>query len=125
MPETPVPSPPEAVDPFAPAVERLRKAMASLPGVIESTSYGTPALKTGKKLLARVKDARTLVVMCELEEKAALMEAAPDLYFETDHYKGWPAILVHVDAISDAELVHRLECAIRLQAPLKRTGGKR
>ena len=96
-----------------------------MPDVVESTSYGTPSLKIGKKSLSRVKDARTLVVMCPLEEKAALMEAAPDIYFETDHYKGWPAILVHVDAITDAELVHRLECAIRLQTPTKRAGKKR
>ena len=119
--------PPEAADAgaFAPAVERLRKAMVSLPDVIESTSYGTPSLKIGKKLISRVKDARTLVIMCPLEEKPALMEAAPDIYFETDHYKGWPAILVRVDAISDAELAHRLECAIRLQTAPKRAGKKR
>lgn len=96
-----------------------------MPGVAESTSYGTPSLKIGKKLLSRVKDARTLVVMCPLEEKAALMEAASDIYYETDHYKGWPAILVRVDAISDAELVHRLACAIRLQTVPKRSGRKR
>ncbi|WP_442579561.1 MmcQ/YjbR family DNA-binding protein [Mesorhizobium sp. ASY16-5R] len=121
----PAASPPESGDAFAPAAERLRKAMAPLPGVIEGTSYGTPALKVGTKLLALVKDARTLVVMCPLEEKAALIEAAPDIYFETDHYRGWPAVLVHVDAISDAELVHRLECAIRLAARSTCTSRKR
>ncbi|MFI0844789.1 MmcQ/YjbR family DNA-binding protein [Mesorhizobium sp. IMUNJ 23232] len=120
----PAASPPDHRDALAPAVERLRKAMVSLPDVNESTSYGTPSLKIGKKLLSRVKDARTLVIMSPLEEKAALMDAAPDIYFETDHYRDWPAILVHVDAISDAELVHRLECAIRLQAA-KRSGRKR
>lgn len=53
--------------------------------------------------------------MCELEEKAALIEAAPDIYFETDHYKGWPAILARLPALSDEELTHRLQCAIRFQ----------
>jgi hypothetical protein len=120
----PAASPPDHGDAFAPAVERLRKAAGFLPGVAESTSYGTPSLKIGKKLLSRVKDAQTLVVMCPLEEKPALMEAAPDIYFETDHYKGWPAILVRVDAISDAELLHRLGCAIRLQTAAKRSGRK-
>ena len=96
-----------------------------MPGVAESTWNGTPSLKFGKKSLSRAKDAQTLVIMCPLEEKATLIEAAPDIYFETDHYRGWPAILVRVDAISDAELLHRLECAIRLQAPSKRSGRKR
>lgn len=120
----PAASPPDEFDALAPAVERLRKAMASLPGVNESTSYGTPSLKIGEKLISRVKDARTLVVICPLEEKPALMEAASDIYFETDHYRGWPAILVRVDAISDAELVHRLQCTIRLQTA-KPSRGKR
>ena len=44
----------------------------------------------------RVKDADTVVLMCPLEEKEMLIEAAPEIYFETDHYKGWPAILVRV-----------------------------
>lgn len=57
--------------------------------------------------------------MCPLEEKAALMDVAPDIYFETDHYKGWPAVLVRIDVISDQELTHRLECAIRFQTRKK------
>jgi hypothetical protein len=89
--------------------------MAALPGVSESTSYGTPALKIGKKLLCRVKDADTLVFMCELEEKSALIEAAPDIYFETDHYTGWPAVLARLHVLTDDELIHRLRCAILLQ----------
>ena len=45
------------------------------------------------------------------------MEAAPEIYFETDHYAGWPAVLARAAAISDAELVHRIERAWRVQAP--------
>jgi hypothetical protein len=86
-----------------------------VPGVSEHTAYGTPALKLGKKSLCRIKDADTLVFMCELEEKAALIEAVPDIYFETDHYKGWPAVLARLPALSDEELVHRLRCAVRFQ----------
>jgi hypothetical protein len=47
-----------------------------------------------------------------------LMEAAPEIYFETDHYVGWPAVLVR-RSIGDAELAHRLEQAWHLQAPKK------
>jgi hypothetical protein len=90
---------------------------ADLPEVEMGTSYGTPALKVRGKLLLRVKDAETLVLMCALEEKELLMEAAPHIYFETDHYKGWPAVLVRVAAIGEAELAHRLTRAWRLKAP--------
>jgi hypothetical protein len=103
------------------AVERLRAAAAGLPEVEEGTSYGTPALKIRKKFLCRVKDADTVVLMCALEEKELLMAAAPDIYYETDHYKGWPAILVRIRAISDEELAHRLALTWKMQAPKRLT----
>lgn len=101
------------------AFAALRAAARHLPGIVETTSYGTPALKVGKKLLARVKDARTMVLMCPLDEKEMLFEAAPDIYFETDHYKGWPAILVRLHAIPPEELRQRLERIWQRQAPQK------
>ena len=100
-------------DPFA----RVRAAAAHLPEVEESTWYGTPSLKVRGKGFARVKDADTLVVLCPVEEKEMLMEVDPKVYFETDHYKGWPAVLVRLKAISAAQLRHRLEQAWRLKAP--------
>lgn len=101
------------------AFDALRAAASGLPDVVEATSYGTPALKVGKKLLARVKDADTVVLMCPLDEKEMLLEAAPEIYFETDHYKGWPAILARIDKIPADELSHRLERTWMRQAPKK------
>ncbi len=89
-------------DELSTVFEALRRAASGLPDIIETTSYGTPALKVGKKLLARVKDADTVVLMCPLNEKEMLLEAAPAIYFETDHYKGWPAILVRLSQIPPA-----------------------
>lgn len=99
------------------AFERLRKAAAGLPEVEESTWFGTPSMKVRDKSFCRVKDPDTVVVMVDLEEKEMLLEAAPDIYFETDHYKGWPAMLVRVRAISDEELAHRLRKAWLEKAP--------
>ena len=48
----------------------------------------------------RMKDAETLVLLCPLEQKEFLMEVSPEIYFETDHYKGWPAVLIRLAAIS-------------------------
>lgn len=107
------------------AFERLRTAAAGLPEVEEASWFGTPSLKVRGKGFCRVKDPDTVVVMVSLEEKEMLLEAAPDLYFETDHYKGWPAMLVRVRAISGDELAHRLRAAWFLKAPktLARTLG--
>lgn len=114
------PDPSGEADPFgdlSPAFDRLRKAAEGLPGIEEGISYGTPALRVGKKLMSRVKDADTVVIMVDPEEKEMLMAAAPDIYFETDHYKGWPCFLVHVHRIAPQELAHRLDRAWRRVAP--------
>ncbi len=94
-------------------------AKAKLPGVEEAPSYGMPSLKVMGKFLARVREPDVLVVMCALEEKEFLMQNDPAVYFETDHYKGWPAVLVRLSKIGDAELTHRLQIAWRRQAPKK------
>lgn len=94
---------------LSPAFDMLRRAAGGLFEIVETTSYGTPALKVGKKLIARVKDAETIVLMCPLDEKEVLLEAAPSIYFETEHYKGWPVLLVRLGKIPPDELRHRLE----------------
>jgi hypothetical protein len=109
-------SPPDGEDAFAAAVARLRQAAAGLPEVTEGTWYGTPALKAAGKGLCRIKDADTIALMCPMEDKVFLLEAAPDIYFETDHSKVWPAILVRIHAISDEELAGRIAIALRMQA---------
>jgi hypothetical protein len=100
------------------AFARIRKAAkaSKLPGIAEATSYATPSLNVAGKFLMRVKDAGTFAFRCSMEEKAFLMEAEPAIYFETDHYAGWPIVLVRATA-SDAELVHCVARAWRLQAP--------
>lgn len=94
-------------------------AAAKLPGVEEAMSYGSPSLKVMGKFLTRVREPDVLVVMCALEEKEFLMQNNPDVYYETDHYKGWPAVLIRLSKIGDDELKHRLEIAWRRQAPKK------
>lgn len=107
--------------PFARVVKLAETA--GLPEVSRGTSYGTPALLVKGKSFARMKDAETLVVMCALEEKEMLLELDPALFFETDHYKGWPAMLVRLHAIDDASLTQRLVAAWREKAPRKLSAG--
>lgn len=99
------------------AVARIERAARDLPEVEASTSYDNPSLKVRKKMLCRVKDPDTVVIMCPLEEKQLLIEVAPEIYFETDHYRGWPSVLVRIRLIPEEELIHRLDRAWRMQAP--------
>ena len=63
----------------------------------------------------RTPDPNAIAVACPLERKAMLIEAAPDIYFDDDHYRGYPAVLVRLPAISERELAALLESAWRLQ----------
>ena len=69
-----------------------------LPDVAVSTSYGTPALKVRGKLMARLKeDGTTLVVRVSTEEQERVLTIWPDLYFLTDHYRGHPWVLINLE----------------------------
>jgi hypothetical protein len=70
-----------------------------LPETAESTSYGRPALKVRGKFVAALRtNPDALVVRCDLDEKPLLLEARPDILFETPHYHGWGYMLVRLDA---------------------------
>jgi hypothetical protein len=67
----------------------------TLPGAKLSTSYGKPAVKVrGKAFLATGREAGSFVMMSSLDEKELLMETDPATFWETDHYRGWPGVLV-------------------------------
>jgi hypothetical protein len=105
---------------------RVRKAAKAtrLPEIAEGTWYGTSALLRHGKGLMRLKDAETLVFRCTLDEKALLIEAEPTVYYETEHYTGWGAVLVRAAAVSDAELAHCVTRAWRLHGPEKPMAGR-
>ena len=104
-----------------PHFERVARLGERLPEVERSTWYGTLSLKVRSKSFCRMKEKLdgVLVVMVPLGVKEALMEAEPDIYFETPHYAGYAAMLVRLDAVSDEDLLTRLECAWAVKAPSK------
>jgi hypothetical protein len=65
----------------------------------------------------RVPDLAVLAIRCPLETKEMLVEAAPDRFFDDDHYRGFPALLTRLAAIEEDELKGLLEAAWRMQAP--------
>ena len=72
----------------------------------------------GKFVAALRKDPDALVVRCDLEEKPFLLEARPDILFETPHYEGWAYVLLRLDASRD-ELREFLLDSWLLAAPKK------
>jgi hypothetical protein len=58
-----------------------------------------------------------LAVRCRLETKEILIAAASDRFFDDDHYRGYPAVLVRLDAVGEDELRSLLADAWALVAP--------
>jgi hypothetical protein len=85
--------------------DTVRKIGLKLPGVEESTAYGFPALKVHGQLLACVPANRSaepdsLVVRMDFDERAQLLAEAPDVYYVTDHYVSYNAVLVRLSRVS-------------------------
>jgi len=109
------------MDDFERSFQRIRAILKDKkwPGVEESTSYGTPSLKVKGKMLFRIREPGVGVLMCNLEAKEMLMLVAPHIYFELPHYRGYPAVLVHMDQIEDDEIAEMIETYYRKVAPKK------
>ena len=85
--------------------DTVRNIGLTLPGVEESTAYGFPALKVRGKLLACVPASRSaepgsLVVRVDFDDRAELLAADPDVYYVTDHYVGYNAVLVRLSRVN-------------------------
>jgi hypothetical protein len=92
----------------------VRKIALALPGVKEGTSYGTPALKVGGKLIARMhQDMDCLVLRTDFMDREILMQSAPDAFFITDHYRDYPWILVRFAVVEKHALPDLIERAWR------------
>jgi len=76
----------------------VRNFALTWPEVEDGTSYGTPALKVRKKLLARLKeDGDSLVVPdVPIDERAMLVESQPRIFYFTDHYTDYPIVLIRL-----------------------------
>lgn len=69
------------------------------------------------KWLVCARQSGIYVMLCPLPEKEALIEAAPDIYFDTDHHTGRHAVLAFADKISPEDLARRIARAWYIQAP--------
>jgi hypothetical protein len=96
----------------------VRALASALPGVETGTSYGTPALQVRGKMFARLwEDGTTLVLKVPDAVRDHLLDSSPGTYFVTDHYRGYPAVLVRLPVADREQLQLLLEEAWRQVAP--------
>ena len=111
------------------AIETVRRLAMTLPEVQDlSTSTALKFDVRGKAFAwswnERIAENRprcprleVLALRCPPEEKEAILSSDPQVYFTDDHYRGYPAILVRLDAVTEADLVALLTAAWRCRAP--------
>jgi hypothetical protein len=101
-------------DPF----EVVRSVGLALPDVKAATRYdGSPVLKAGGCFMAGLAmnaEPETLVVRIGFEERAYLLEDAPDTYYLTDYHRNYPVVLVRLSRIDRDALRDLLSVSWRL-----------
>lgn len=98
--------------------EVVRKIGLALPDVEDSTTPRGFALKVCGKLLAceaihKSAEPHSLMVRISFDERERLLATEPGVYYLTDHYRGYPAILVRLPETSRRSLQDLLGSAWR------------
>ena len=113
-----------AVDP-----DTVRRLALALPEVDDRSGADRLAFEVAGKGIAwtylvraaprkpRTPQIGVLAVRCEITRKEMLIAAAPDRFFDDDHYRGFPAVLVRLDQADADDLAGLLRDAWRIQAP--------
>ena len=84
-------------------------------------SCGYPAFKVAGKFFTRLRSEDDSLVMgvSSIDERDMLLEADPDVFHLTDHYKNYPYVLVRIGQIDSKTLRGMLERQWRRTAPKK------
>jgi hypothetical protein len=85
--------------------DTVRDIGLTFSGVQESTAYGFPALKVNGQLLAcvpanRSAEPNSIVVRVDFDDRAELLAWDPNVYYVTDHYVGYNAVLVRLSRVN-------------------------
>jgi hypothetical protein len=100
--------------------ETVKSLSVSLPGVEAGTKYdGSPVLKAGGCFMAGLAthpsaEPDSLVVRIDLEERAWLLDDAPETYYVTDYYRRHPIVLVRLASVNRDALRDLLSVSHRL-----------
>jgi hypothetical protein len=103
-------------DPF----EVVKTLGLAMPDVAAATKYdGSPVLKAGGSFMAGLArhpstEPDTLVVRIDLDDRAWLLDDAPETYYVTDYYRPYPVVLARLARVDRAALIDLLAVSRRL-----------
>jgi hypothetical protein len=98
--------------------ERVIAIGRTLPDVEVTTAWGASALKVRGKMFACVAinksaEPNSMVVRMDMAQRDLLVEEDPATYYLTDHYVGYPCVLVRLSRVSPDALTDLIRGAHR------------
>ncbi|HVM98824.1 MAG TPA: MmcQ/YjbR family DNA-binding protein [Caulobacteraceae bacterium] len=101
--------------------EEVREIALSFPGCVEGTSYGQPSFLVNKKFFTRVRrdDASLVLLEVSFDEREMLIEAEPETFHFTAHYKDSHAVLARIATLHPGSMRAFLDRRWRRIAPKK------
>ena len=102
-------------------LEEMREIALSFPGATEGTSYGRPSFLVNRKFFTRLRAEDNSLVLLEVpfDEREMLIEAEPQTFHFTAHYKDYPSVLARLDSLHPGSFRAFLERRWRKIAPKK------
>jgi len=93
----------------------------SFPDTEPGTSYGYPSFKTAGKFFTRIRaeDDSVVVYLDSIDQRDMLIEAEPETFHLTDHYRAYAIVLARVSLVDPDWLRHALDARWRKIAPRK------
>jgi hypothetical protein len=91
--------------------EEMRQICLAFPGAEEGRSYGQPAFLVNKKFFTRLRRDDASVVLMEVgfDEREMLIEAEPQTFHFTAHYKDYPSVLARIASLDPSQFRGFLE----------------
>lgn len=97
----------------------MREIILSFPGAEDGRSYGQPSFKVNGKFFTRLRaeDASLVLSDVPFDEREMLMEADPETFHITPHYKDYSTVLARLERLDAATLRGFLARRFRKIAP--------
>ena len=100
-----------------------RKIALSFEGASEGPYFGKPAIFVAEKFLTRVhhKEEAMVLAIGSMEMRDVMLEAEPQLFYITDHYKKFPYLLARQSKLTKTTLMDLLAARVlRIEAKSKK-----
>lgn len=95
--------------------DEMKAIALSFPGAEEGVSYGRPSFKVNGKFFTRLRaeDESAVLMDIPFDEREMLMEAEPQTFHITAHYKDYPCVLARISSLHPGSFRNFLERRFR------------